>query len=314
MSALRTQHVLLLALLVSASSGAQEHVHDAMDASAHDDHGHAMDHGAMDRAPMEHIEMDRALPAKAQIQTPASPTNTSLQHEPLPTPTAEEIAAAFAPLQRHAMHSTSINHYVLLDRLGAFGTDRGSAQEWEARAWIGGDIDRLWLRSEGERQSGRAEHAAVEAFYGHAISPWWDLLIGARQEIGAGKHRSRAALGLQGLTPYKVETEATLYIGSGRRAAVRLEGEYEVLLTNRLILQPHVEANIALTDDDRRDVGSGLQQIEAGIRLRYEVTRRFAPYLGWVHSRSFGDTAQWALMDDELPRDSRFVAGVRLWF
>ncbi|MBB4728424.1 copper resistance protein B [Xanthomonas arboricola] len=284
--------------------------HDAME-HASTDHAsmqHGQQHGAMDHSDMEH-----APHAEAVTQTPASPTG-ALPRTPIPEPTAEEIAAAFAPLQHHAMHAPGINHYVLLDRLEAFDTTRGSGQDWEARAWIGGDIDRLWLRSEGERQDGRTQDASVEAFYGHAISPWWDLLVGARQDIGAGEQRSWAALGVQGLAPYKFETEATLYVGSGSRAALRLEGEYEVLLTNRLILQPRVEADIALTDDDRRGVGSGLEQVEVGLRLRYEITRRFAPYIGWVHSRSFGDTARRATIDDEPARDSRFVAGLRIWF
>ncbi|KPN06358.1 copper resistance protein CopB [Xanthomonas arboricola] len=285
--------------------------HDAMDHASmdHASMQHGQQHGAMDHSDMEH-----APHAEAVTQTPASPGTDALPRTPIPEPTAEEIAAAFAPLQHHAMHAPGINHYVLLDRLEAFDTTRGSGQDWEARAWIGGDIDRLWLRSEGERQDGRTQAASVEAFYGHAISPWWDLLVGARQDIGAGEHRSWAAFGVQGLAPYKFETEATLYVGSGSRAALRLEGEYEVLLTNRLILQPRVEADIALTDDDRRGVGSGLEQVEVGLRLRYEITRRFAPYIGWVHSRSFGDTARRAAIDDEPARDSRFVAGLRIWF
>ncbi|AKC79559.1 copper resistance protein CopB [Xanthomonas arboricola] len=285
--------------------------HDAMEHASmdHASMQHGQQHGAMDHSDMEH-----APHAEAVTQTPASPGTGALPRTPIPEPTAEEIAAAFAPLQHHAMHAPGINHYVLLDRLEAFDTTRGSGQDWEARAWIGGDIDRLWLRSEGERQDGRTQAASVEAFYGHAISPWWDLLVGARQDIGAGEQRSWAAFGVQGLAPYKFETEATLYVGSGSRAALRLEGEYEVLLTNRLILQPRVEADIALIDDDRRGVGSGLEQVEVGLRLRYEITRRFAPYIGWVHSRSFGDTARRAVIDDEPARDSRFVAGLRIWF
>ncbi|MBB6575554.1 copper resistance protein B [Xanthomonas arboricola] len=285
--------------------------HDAMEHASmdHASMQHGQQHGAMDHSDMEH-----APHAEAVTQIPASPPTGALPRTPIPEPTAEEIAAAFAPLQHHAMHAPGINHYVLLDRLETFDTTRGSGQDWEARAWIGGDIDRLWLRSEGERQDGRTQAASVEAFYGHAISPWWDLLVGARQDIGAGEHRSWAAFGVQGLAPYKFETEATLYVGSGSRAALRLEGEYEVLLTNRLILQPRVEADIALTDDDRRGVGSGLEQVEVGLRLRYEITRRFTPYVGWVHSRSFGDTARRAAIDDEPARDSRFVAGLRIWF
>ncbi|APO95196.1 copper resistance protein B [Xanthomonas vesicatoria] len=296
------------------------------------DHGHVshagMEHGAMNHAPMkdapvqqvqmdhttmDHTQMHHDAPAHMPVQTQASAHSAALPREPIPAPTAEDIAAAFAPLHGHAMHGTAVNRYVLLDRLEAFDTDRGSGQQWEARAWIGGDINRLWLRSEGERQQGHTQDASVEAFYGHAISPWWDVLVGMRQEIGTD-HRSWAAFGVQGLAPYKFETEATLFVGSGGRAALRLEGEYDVLLTNCLILQPRVEADIALRDDAQRGIDRGLEQLEAGVRLRYEITRRFAPYIGWVHQRSFGDRAQRATMDEEPARDSRFIAGVRIWF
>ncbi|WP_372382317.1 copper resistance protein B [Xanthomonas sp. NCPPB 1068] len=279
-------------------------------------HHAAMEHAAVDHAAMDHTAMDHATMGHATATSTPAPTsaprgNTALPREPIPKPTTEDIAAAFASLRSHAMHGTGINRYVLLDRLEAFDTDRGSGQAWEARAWVGGDINRLWLRSEGERHRGRTRDASVEAFYGHAISPWWDLLAGVRQDLGAD-HRSWAAFGVQGVAPYKFETEATLFVGSGR-AAMRLEGEYDVLLTNRLILQPRAEATIAVTDDDRRGIDSGLQQVEVGVRLRYEITRRFAPYIGWVHHRSFGDRAN-ATMDEEPARDSRFVAGVRIWF
>ncbi|WP_372392967.1 copper resistance protein B [Xanthomonas sp. NCPPB 3582] len=272
---------------------------------------HMMQHGSSAHDGMQHHSMDHHAHA---APTPASPVGMVLPREPIPAPTAEEIAAAFAPLQAHTMHGAGINHYVLLDRLEAVDTDRGTGQDWEARAWIGGDIDRLWLRSEGERDSGRTRSASLEAFYGHAISPWWDLLVGARQDLAPGDRRSWAAVGLQGLAPYKFETEATLYLGSAGRAALRLEGEYDILLTNRLILQPRVEADIALTDDDRRGISSGLEQVEAGLRLRYEFTRRFAPYIGWVHTRSFGDAARRAALEGERPREGQFVAGIRLWF
>ncbi|USI99167.1 copper resistance protein B [Xanthomonas prunicola] len=368
MSRFRTQAWLVAAFLASASAGAQEHQHDAMEHSpqdmqdhamqmtdgaqktpassqaAHMDHAHmshaatetgttdqeAMKHGSMDDAAMSHQAMDHSKMGHTQptnaAQIPASPTNTTitgsladthstaLPRTPIPTPTAEEIAAAFVPLQAHTMHSAGINHYVLLDRMETSKTERGSGQAWESRAWIGGDINRLWLRSEGERHDGRTDPAALEAFYGHAISPWWDLLVGARQDIGAGDHRSWAAFGVQGLAPYKFETEATLSVGNGSRAALRLEGEYEVLLTNRLILQPRVEADIALTDDNRRGMSSGLKEAELGLRLRYEITRRFAPYIGWVHRRRFGDSAVRAAMADAPARDSHFVVGVRVWF
>ncbi|MEA9843136.1 copper resistance protein B [Xanthomonas campestris] len=274
----------------------------------------------MDSAGRQHHAMhdmphaDPASTAQQAAHQHTAPAATTSPREPIPTLTADDIAAAFAPLRSHAMHGAGINHYVLLDRLEASDNHTGSGQDWEARAWLGGDIDRLWLRSEGERRRGQTHDASLEAFYGHAISPWWDVLLGARQDLAPGQRQSWAAIGVQGLAPYKFETEATLYLGSGGRAAFRLEAEYDVLLTNRLILQPRVEADVALTDDDRRGIGSGLEEVEAGLRLRYEITRKFAPYIGWVHSRRFGDSAQRADDDDTPARESRFVAGVRVWF
>ncbi|WP_373276558.1 copper resistance protein B [Xanthomonas campestris] len=294
----------------------QPHVHGAGSAQPHATPATQ----TMDNAGMQHHDMhdmlhaDPASTAQQAAHQHTAPAATTSPREPIPTPTADDIAAAFAPLRSHAMHGAGINHYVLLDRLEASDNHTGSGQDWEARAWLGGDIDRLWLRSEGERRRGQTHDASLEAFYGHAISPWWDVLLGARQDLAPGQRQSWAAIGVQGLAPYKFETEATLYLGSGGRAAFRLEAEYDVLLTNRLILQPRVEADVALTDDDRRGIGSGLEEVEAGLRLRYEITRKFAPYIGWVHSRRFGDSAQRADGDDTPARESRFVAGVRVWF
>lgn len=294
----------------------QEHAHSAGGTPPHA----APATQAMDHASVQHHDMhdmlhaDPASTAQQAAHQHTAPAVTTSPREPIPTPTADDIAAAFAPLRSHAMHGAGINHYVLLDRLEASDNHTGSGQDWEARAWLGGDIDRLWLLSEGERRRGQTHDASLEAFYGHAISPWWDVLLGARQDLAPGQRQSWAAIGVQGLAPYKFETEATLYLGSGGRAAFRLEAEYDVLLTNRLILQPRIEADVALTDDDRRGIGSGLEEVEAGLRLRYEITRKFAPYIGWVHSRRFGDSAPRGDGDDTPARESRFVAGVRVWF
>lgn len=297
----------------------QPHVHGAGSAQPHATPAtQTMDHAGMQHHDMhdmhDMLHADPASTAQQAAHQHTAPAATTSPREPIPAPTADDIAAAFAPLRSHAMHGAGINHYVLLDRLEASDNHTGSGQDWEARAWLGGDIDRLWLRSEGERRRGQTHDASLEAFYGHAISPWWDVLLGARQDLAPGQRQSWAAIGVQGLAPYKFETEATLYLGSGGRAAFRLEAEYDVLLTNRLILQPRVEADVALTDDDRRGIGSGLEEVEAGLRLRYEITRKFAPYIGWVHSRRFGDSAQRADGDDTPARESRFVAGVRVWF
>nr|WP_225209921.1 copper resistance protein B [Xanthomonas surreyensis] len=245
----------------------------------------------------------------------ASAPASALPREPIPALTDADRAAAFPVLRTHAMlHAPSRTGYLLFDRLEGWDNDRGSGQAWEASAWYGGDIDRLWLRSEGERSGGRTEAADLEALYGHAVSPWWDLLVGVKQDFAPGDARTSAAFGVQGLAPYKFEVAATLYVGEGGSASARLEGEYDVLLTNRWILQPRLEAEAAFADDRAHGIGSGLSTVEAGLRLRYEISRRFAPYLGVVHERAFGTTADYRHDAGEAARETRVVAGVRVWF
>ncbi len=141
------------------------------------------------------------------------------------------------------------------------------------------------------------------------------MVAGVRQDFAPGAAQTRAAIGIQGLAPYKFEVSATAYVGGGGDAALRLEGEYTLLLSRRLILQPRVEAGISANEDRSRGEGGGLDKLSAGVRLRYEVSRRFAPaYVGWEHERRFGNAADLARDAGERTRESRFVAGVRFWF
>jgi copper resistance protein B len=200
--------------------------------------------------------------------------------EPVPPVTDADRAAAFPDLAHSMEHGAGINHYVLVDRLEAVDLERGSGEAWELQGWVGGDIDRLWFRSEGERARGHTESADVELLYGHSVSPWWDLVAGVKHDFKPGDSQTWAAFGVQGMSPYKFEIEATAYLGEDGRSAASFEAEYDVLLTNRLILQPLLEVELHGKDDPRRGIGSGLSTAEAGLRLRYEVTRQFAPYIG----------------------------------
>ena len=150
--------------------------------------------------------------------------------------------------------------------------------------------------------------------WGKPVDAWWDLVAGVRQDIGEGPDRSWLALGVQGLAPYKFEISATAYLGDGGRSAASLEAEYEVLLTNKLILQPVVEATLYGRDDPTIGIGSGLSEVEAGLRLRYEFRREFAPYIGYEWRRQFGKTADFARDAGEPVQDHHWVAGVRFWF
>ena len=272
--------------------------HGAMDHSTMD-HG-AMDHGAMDHGAMDHSKMGHGTPA------PTAP------REPIPVPTDADRAAAFPPIAHGAMeHAPEIHSLLLIDRLEHWDGKNGNGQAWEASGWIGGNINRLWLRTDGERSQGRTESSGVEALYGRAISPWWDVLVGVRQDFRPADSRTWAAIGIQGLAPYKFESSATLYAGSGGQLMAKAEIEYDVLLTNRLILQPLLEATVASKDEPEYGIGRGLNKVEAGLRLRYELNRRFAPYIGISHERAFGDTADYA---GDHARDTRWVAGIRMWF
>ncbi|WP_185817332.1 copper resistance protein B [Xanthomonas theicola] len=331
-------HVDTVPAAATASDGGMQHM--SMDHAAHGDHAmpnHAdIQHRGMHPATMEHrtptaAQADGAMPdhagmhhpaAASPVATPSSAACTckvapssALPREPIPPLADADRAAAFPTRRAHTIpHGPSRNGYLLFDRLEGWDADHGSGQAWEASAWYGGDIDRLWLRSEGERSGGRTEAADLEALYGHAVSPWWDLLVGVKQDVAPGAARTSAAFGVQGMAPYKFKVAATLYVGEGGSASARLQGEYDVLLSNRWILQPRLEADVAFADDRARDIGSGLSTLEAGLRLRYEISRRFAPYLGVVHERAFGSTADYRRHAGDAARDTRVVAGVRVWF
>lgn len=235
--------------------------------------------------------------------------------EPIPPPTAADRAAAFPVLHgNHHAHGNSFNSLGRFNRFEGWDADPGSGQAWEGSAWMGGDTQRLWLRTEGEREHGSTATADLEVLYGRSIGPWWDLVGGVRHDFAPGTSQNWAAFGVQGMAPYKFEVSATAYLGEQGHSAFVAEVEYELPLTNRLILQPLVELDVRGQDDDARGIGSGLSSVEAGLRLRYEINRRFAPYLGLVHERTFGDTADHRLDEGEATRETRWVAGVRWWF
>lgn len=203
---------------------------------------------------------------------------------------------------------------LLLDRLEAFAGQGGHGQSWEAEGWYGNDVDKIWVRSEGEREGSRPRDGDVEAFWSHAVAPFWDAQLGVRSDIGEGPKRQWAAFGVQGLAPYRFELEATAYLGEDGRTAARVRAEYELLFTQRLILQPELEVNAYGKRDPRRGLGAGVSSIEGGLRLRYEATRSFAPYVGMAWEHLTGGTGDIARDTGRRVTDRRWVAGVRLWF
>lgn len=279
----------------------------------------AMDHSKMGHAAMpgqmegmegmDHSTMDHSQMNHGSAEAPRTTSRT-----PIPVLTDADRQAAFPPLPGHQMHDSAINSFFLLDQLEYQDADEGSTLAWDASGWVGGDINRVWFRSEGERTNGVTEDAELQLLYGRSIGPWWDVVAGVRQDFKPESPQTWAAFGVQGMALYAFEAEATAFVGENGQTAARLEGDYDILLTSRLILQPTAEVNFYGKNDPERGVGSGLANTELGLRLRYEIVRQFAPYIGVSWSRSYGNTADLVRDEGEDVDEARFVAGIRMWF
>jgi copper resistance protein B len=199
-----------------------------------------------------------------------------------------------------------------LDQLEWRGLNEPNAAAWQGEGWYGGDYDKAWIRSEGESYAGGTQDARAELFWDHAVARWWNLEVGGREDFGTGPARSWAALGVRGLAPQGFDVEATVYAGDAGRSAARLKIEYELLFTQRLILQPEMEMNLYGRADPARDIGSGVANLEIGLRLRYEVRREFAPYAGVVWVRRYGAGNFPGAAGSDL-NELSLALGLRLW-
>ncbi|MFC0679438.1 copper resistance protein B [Lysobacter korlensis] len=303
--------------------GHSEMDHSGMD---HSKMGHSQvdqsttDHSKMDHSKVGHSAMDHSGMGHHQADSSAAPSHPSIHDRPPPTglpvpaPTDEDRAAAFPDVHGHTTHDQRVVHFVQFNRLEAWNDDGEAGQAWEGHAWVGTDHHKLWLRTEGEREDGETVSADIEVLYGRPVAAWWDFVAGVRHDFQPGGSQTFAAIGVMGLAPYKFELQATAYIGQAGRTEARIEAEYETLLTNRLVLQSLVEATLHGQDDEGRGVGSGLGTVEAGMRLRYEITRRFAPYVGVAWERAYGNTADLRREEGHALEETRVVAGVRVWF
>jgi copper resistance protein B len=250
-----------------------------------------------------------AAPVAITAQEPDDALRT-----PIPPVTPADRAAAQPPQGGEGAHDDTLHGFLLVDQLEWRRARADEELAWKVDGWAGSDLNRLWLRSEGEHGGSGTESAVIEVFYGRSVSTWWDLLAGLRHDAAPGPSRSFAAIGVQGLAPQWFETSLTAYVGEGRHAGLQLEVEYELLLTNRLILQPMLEVALWTRDDPERKTGSGLSKAEGGLRLRYEITRRFAPYIGVSHARAFGGTADLWRADSGHRHATSITAGLRFWF
>jgi copper resistance protein B len=226
---------------------------------------------------------------------------------------AEAMAAARRGMRKE--HGAMRTGKVLIDRLEYRAVNGRDGFAWDAQGWYGGDIHKLWLKSEGEGSFGETlEHGKAQALWSRAIDPWFDLQLGLRQDFGGGPERTHFAFGVQGLAPYWFEVDAAAFVSTKGDLTARVEAEYDLRITQKLILQPAAEIEFSLQDVPELGIGSGLSSAEAGLRLRYEVKPQFAPYLGVEYQRGFGDTARFRRAAGEEAGGWSVLFGVRAWF
>ena len=186
---------------------------------------------------------------------------------------------------------------------------------WEGQGWVGTDYDKLWIKSEGTLQSnGALDDGQQQFLYARAMTTYFDVQGGLRSDIDSRPTRNWAAFGIQGVAPYFFDIEVTGYASGEGHLAAKLEGSYDLLITQRLILQPQIEINLYSKADPARLIGAGFSDIDTGLRLRYEFDRKFAPYIGVVYEGKLGQTASLARQAGESTGDFRFVFGLRTWF
>jgi copper resistance protein B len=230
-----------------------------------------------------------------------------------PTVSANDAHGAGVPMA--GMHEGDPMLFMLkADELEARDTDAGAGVAWDGEAWLGRDLDKGWVKFEGERDDGSLHAMEIQFLYSRAVTAYWDVQAGWRHDFRPDPDRDWLAVGFKGLAPYWFEVDAAAFFGESGRLGFRLEAEYELLITQRLILSPEVEFDWYGEDDSRRGLGSGPAEFEAGLRLRYEIRREIAPYIGLNWTRLFGDTADLARGEGQAVSDLQALLGIRFWF
>jgi len=208
----------------------------------------------------------------------------------------------------HSFWATTFNRFEVVN------ADPGDFGRFDGQAWFGRTYNRMVIKAEGEVANGALTESATELLFSHAIASFWDIQSGIRHDTSEGPARDWLALGFQGLAPYWFEIDGAVYLGEQGRSMLQIEVEYELLFTQRLILQPRFETTIYGQNDEDAGVGSGLSRVSAGVRLRYEFTRQIAPYVGVEWSGKYGSTADLSRAEGRDVHDTMLVAGVRFWF
>ncbi|MEQ8494323.1 MAG: copper resistance protein B [Gammaproteobacteria bacterium] len=209
------------------------------------------------------------------------------------------------------------SYYGLLlgDRLETRLADDVDAYVWDVQGWYGSGRNRAWVKTEGEGEFGRSpESAELQVLYSHLFAPFWDWQVGIRHDFSPNPERTHAVIGIQGVAPYEFELDSALFVDEEGEVTARLEAEYNLNITQRLVLQPRLEVNAAFSGIPEVSRGSGINATELGLRLRYQIRREFAPYVSVSWERLYGDTRDMARRAGEPVSVTAFVAGVRFWF
>ena len=294
----------------SAPDKQQHGDHDATDHGAMD-HS-AMDHGAMDHGTMEHGGPVEASPGPTMETPPPPGAGSGPPRAADAIWGAEAMRASRRDLQRS--HGAFPLFWFQADRAEMQVRDGSDGYLWDLQAYYGTPTSRLWLKSEGEGHFGEAvEDAEGQALYSRAIGPFFDVQAGVRHDF-AGPDTTHAVIGVQGLAPYMFEIDAAAFLSHRGDLTARVEAELDQRITQALILQPRAEVSLAAQDVPQLGIGAGVDKIELGVRLRYEIRREFAPYIGIEQSWRMGGSADFARAAGEDPGVTSLVAGVRFWF
>ncbi|MEO9600221.1 copper resistance protein B [Parasphingorhabdus sp.] len=272
-----------------------------------------MDHSKMDHGEKEQVDhSDHGMPPKP------SGTTESAGSGPANANAADSIwgKEAMQP-SRDALYDEHGNMKLFWfqgDRIEYRARDGKDGYLWDVQGYYGGDSDKLWFKSEGEGSFGEEiEQAEVQALWSHAIGPFFDFQAGVRQDFH-GPDRTHLVVGAQGVAPYFLEIDIATFLSNKGDLTARVEGEYSHRVTQKLILQPRAEINFSAQDIPELETGSGIDSIEAGIRLRYEITPEFGPYVGVEQEWKLGSSRDFAIADGEDPSVTNYVVGVRFWF
>lgn len=203
--------------------------------------------------------------------------------------------------------------YMARGEIDIADADEGTRTGWDIEAWAGGDEDKLWLKSEGALIGGDTHEAEAQILFSHMISEFWNLQAGLRHDWEPSS-LTHLVLGVEGLSPYFFETDAALFLSEDGDLTARLEQSIDLLITQQLILEPHAELHLAADDVPELGLGAGLTHVEAGLQLRYEITRKFAPYIDVVYERALGETAILSRAFGEDVEETTLRAGIRFWF